>query len=218
MESIERQPLRDRVYDVLRNRLATGAWQPGTRLSDNAIARDLSISRTPVRESLLRLEAEGFLTADHHRGFFVPELTASDVEEIYPILWTLEILALRLGRVSSRADVAALERRNERLATASDPMERLEADRAFHEGLTGGAPNDRLQTMLAAQRTALARYELAFMAETPDVGVSVGEHDEIIRALDEDDLDRAAEILERHWRRGRRELLEHLARDWTPGA
>jgi len=213
MESIERQPLRDRVYDVLRNRLATGAWQPGTRLSDNAIARDLGISRTPVRESLLRLEAEGFLTADHHRGFFVPELTASDVEEIYPILWTLEILALRIGRASSRSDVVALERLNERLASATNPMERLEADRAFHEELTGGASNERLQTILAAQRTALARYELAFMAETTDVGVSVGEHDEIIRALEVEDVDRVAEILERHWRRGMRELLGYLAGD-----
>jgi DNA-binding GntR family transcriptional regulator len=213
MESIERQPLRDRVYGVLRSRLATGAWQPGTRLSDNAIARDLSISRTPVRESLLRLEAEGFLTADHHRGFFVPELTASDVEEIYPILWTLEILALRIGRASSRADVAALELLNERLASASNPMERLEADRAFHEELTGGASNERLQTILAAQRTALARYELAFMAETSDVGVSVGEHRELIRELGVSDIDRVAAILERHWRRGMRELLEYLAGD-----
>jgi DNA-binding GntR family transcriptional regulator len=213
MESIERQPLRDRVYDVLRNRLATGAWQPGTRLSDNAIARDLGISRTPVRESLLRLEAEGFLTADHHRGFFVPELTASDVEEIYPILWTLEILALRIGRASSRSDVVALERLNERLASATNPMERLEADRAFHEELTGGASNERLQTILAAQRTALARYELAFMAETTDVGVSVGEHRELIRALGVNDIDRVSAILEHHWRRGMRELLEHLAGD-----
>jgi len=210
MDSIERQPLRDRVYEVLRDRLATGAWSPGTRLSDNAIAQELSISRTPVRESLLRLEAEGFLTADHHRGFFVPELTATDVEQIYPILWTLERLALRQGQAADRLAVEDLKRRNRDFAAATKPAARLEADRAFHEALTGAADNDRLQTMLASQRTALARYELAFMAETPDLSDSVREHAEMVRALEAGDVDRAGAILERHWQRGMRALLEHL--------
>lgn len=210
MDSIERQPLRDRVYEVLRDRLATGAWPPGTRLSDNAIAQELSISRTPVRESLLRLEAEGFLTADHHRGFFVPELTATDVEQIYPILWTLERLALRQGHAEGRLSVEELKRRNRRLAAATKAADRLEADRAFHEALTGAANNDRLQTMLASQRTALARYELAFMAETADLSDSVQEHDALVRALEAGDADRAGAILESHWQRGMRALLEHL--------
>lgn len=210
MDSIERQPLRDRVYEVLRDRLATGAWPPGTRLSDNAIAQELSISRTPVRESLLRLEAEGFLTADHHRGFFVPELTATDVEQIYPILWTLEGLALRQGHAAGRLSVEELKRRNQVLAAAAKAVDRLEADRAFHEVLTGAADNDRLQTMLASQRTALARYELAFMAETPDLSDSVREHAELVRALEAGDIDRAGVILESHWQRGMRALLEHL--------
>lgn len=210
MDSIERQPLRDRVYEVLRDRLATGAWPPGTRLSDNAIAQELSISRTPVRESLLRLEAEGFLTADHHRGFFVPELTATDVEQIYPILWTLERLALRQGHAEGRLSVEELKRRNRRLAAATKAADRLEADRAFHEALTGAANNDRLQTMLASQRTALARYELAFMAETADLSDSVQEHDALVRALEAGDVDRAGAILESHWQRGMRALLEHL--------
>lgn len=213
MDSIERQPLRDRVYEVLRDRLAAGTWLPGTRLSDNAIAEDLGISRTPVRESLLRLEAEGFLTADHHRGFFVPELATADVEEIYPILWTLECLALRQGWPPRPTDVSNLETLNRSFAGAASPMGRLEADRAFHEHLTTRATNGRLQTLLAAQRTALARYELAYMAETPDLGESVREHENLLRALGSGRATEAASILEDHWRRGMHALLGHLERD-----
>src|SRR4028119_956924 len=105
--TITRVPLREQVHHAIIGRILREELAPGARLSDSALAGELGVSRTPVREALLRLEREGFLEVDVGRGFFVKPLSAGEVREVYPILWTLEVLALRTTLPPSRARLAA---------------------------------------------------------------------------------------------------------------
>jgi DNA-binding GntR family transcriptional regulator len=87
-------PLSAQIYDELRGRLRTGLFAPGERIVDATLARTLSVSRTPVREALTRLAAEGLLSTDDG-GFAVPSLTVSDVAEIFQVRRLLEPAAAR---------------------------------------------------------------------------------------------------------------------------
>src|SRR6516164_2816173 len=92
--AINKKPLREDVHALLRERIVSGGLMPGNRLQDVQLAAELGVSRTPVREALLRLEGEGLVESDPNRGFFVAPLSRKEVLEIYPIVWSLECLAL----------------------------------------------------------------------------------------------------------------------------
>src|SRR5271155_3714457 len=85
-----------RVQNKLRTLLIEHHLEPGARLVEAQLCSELGVSRTPVREALFVLEQEGFVKSDPARGFTVRQLNAQEVRELYPIIWTLEILALKL--------------------------------------------------------------------------------------------------------------------------
>src|SRR6516164_1747566 len=91
---ISKKPLRDDIHALLRERIVKGGVPPGNRLQDVQLASELGVSRTPVREALLRLEREGLVESDPNRGFFVAPLSRQEVLEIYPMVWALKCLAL----------------------------------------------------------------------------------------------------------------------------
>src|SRR5687768_12948982 len=94
---ISRTPLRDEVYRQLLDRLHRGDLPPGTRVRDTQVAGQLGVSRTPVREALLRLAREGVLEADMGRGFTVRPFDEAEMRETGAILASLECLALGLS-------------------------------------------------------------------------------------------------------------------------
>src|SRR2546423_2848361 len=129
---IPRAPLRAEVRRALIETLTRGDPPPGTPLSEPALAAGLGISRTPLREALLGLAHEGLLETTPGRGLSVAPLTSREVEEIYPMLWTLEGLALRSGPLPDDHALDALERLNESLGRAQEDAEvALETDRAW---------------------------------------------------------------------------------------
>ncbi len=94
---IARVPLRDEVYRQVLDRIHRGSLPAGVRLRDSELAAQLGVSRTPVREALLRLARDGVLENSMGRGFRVRSLDASELQEVGAILGTLESLALRLS-------------------------------------------------------------------------------------------------------------------------
>src|SRR5438552_12261037 len=95
--SIPRTPLRDEVYRHLLDRIHRGEITPGVRVRDTALAAQLGVSRTPVREALLRLTRDGVLEADMGRGFRLCPLARNEIREIGAILGALEALAFELS-------------------------------------------------------------------------------------------------------------------------
>jgi DNA-binding GntR family transcriptional regulator len=199
--AVSRAPLREEIRRALLRNLLRGDPPPGTSISEPVLAAALGISRTPLREALLGLAAEGMLSSEPGRGFFVAPLTRREVEEIYPMLWTLESLALETSEMPVAARLKELESINRRLSRFSrDPEAALESDRHWHEALLEGCPNTLLLDTLAALKNRAFRYEFAYMRGSGRVITSVAQHREIIDALRQGDRGRAVARLESNWR------------------
>lgn len=105
------RPLRDKVVDELRRRIIDRIYEPGHRLTEERLASDFGVSRNPVREAIRVLEAEGFLIAQPRRGAVVASMTAQDVEDLFDVRLSLEVLAAQLAAARAGADGAeSLER------------------------------------------------------------------------------------------------------------
>src|SRR5262249_9969775 len=108
MTTIQRLPLRDQVYRRILDGIHRGSPPPGARIKDSALATELGVSRTPVREALLRLAREGVLDSDMGRGFRVPPLDTAEIGDIGQIVGALESLALQLTPDFSREQLDRL--------------------------------------------------------------------------------------------------------------
>lgn len=110
LEKIQPTALRVRVAEVLRRALLAGHYAAGADLADTVLAKELNVSRGPVREALLLLAADGLVEHSHYRGFRVPVLQARDICQITRARLPLEVLALELAREhASAADIAELK-------------------------------------------------------------------------------------------------------------
>jgi DNA-binding GntR family transcriptional regulator len=204
---IARGPLRDDVCREILQLIHAGDLPAGSRVRDGALAFKLGVSRTPVREALLRLSRDGALEAIPGRGFRVRRLDPGEIRDVGTILSTLEPLALRLSPDPPRERLdrlAALDRRME--TTRGDPAASIELHDDWHRILLEGCPNPRLLQMISTLRQTPRRYLHAYMRQTGGVSLSTGQHAKMLDALGRGDREPAVRHLEQHWRRGTEEL------------
>ena len=198
---IARFPLRQGVRRIVLEEILDGTLAPGADVNEASLAASLGVSRTPLREALLALEQEGFLSSEAGRGFRVVPLTERDVEEIYPMLWTLEGLAVRNSAELTpgrKRRLAAINRELE--AAAADPEAAMSLDREWHDALLEGSENGRLREVISGLKDLARRYELAYMRHSGKVILSTRQHRGILAALDAGNTDRALALLEENWR------------------
>ena len=204
---IVRGPLREDVCREILQLIHGGNLPAGSRVRDAALALKLGVSRTPVREALLRLSRDGAVEAIPGRGFRVPPLNPSEIRDVGTILSTLESLALRLSPDPPRERLdrlAALDRRME--TTRGDPAASIDLHDDWHRILLEGCPNPRLLQMISTLRQTPRRYLHAYLRQTGGVSLSTGQHAKMLDALGRGDREPAARHLEQHWRRGTEEL------------
>lgn len=210
---ISRAPLRREIRRVLLERILNGSIAPGTSVNETEVALALGVSRTPLREALLGLEREGFLTSETGRGFFVLPLTRRDAEELYPILWTLEAAALDASGAFDRTRLSELRAVNAELKKAErDTGEALRLDRQWHDVLLQGCDNARLLTLIDTLKDQALRYETAYMQCSGRVIVSTRQHESIVKALEAGDRRAARKGLEQNWRVSLEFLVPWLGR------
>lgn len=206
--SISRPALRDEIRAILVERLAE--IPPGTRLRDQEIARELEVSRTPVREALASLSDDGLVEAVPNRGFRIPRLRREEPAEVYPLIWTLETFGLRQALERSTPRIAELRRANERLAGETSPRRRLELDDAWHDLLLEECGNDRLRGILSNLKLKVRRYEIEFLRDGGRTALSIEDHETVAAALERGDHDRAVEALRENWSFTLRTILAWL--------
>lgn len=213
MDEIDRTPLREQVYRKILERIVTGELAPGSRVKDSVAAERFGISRTPVRETLLRLEQEGFLENPTGRGFSVRPLELREVNDVYPVVWALECLALNTYAPISRSALADLNSLNAWMVnSADDPIRRIELDNVWHQKLIADCGNVRLVRMVSSLKSVIRRYEYSYMQEAPLLSELVSDHERIVERLQQDDRPGAAAQLEEHWRRSLEAMTEKLER------
>ncbi len=175
------------VLHELRSALAAGRLLPGQQLVQEDLAADLGVSRVPIRESLKILEGEGHVTYHPNRGYFVTELSADDLIELYRIRQILEAEALAQAVLEvSDADIADIESILEQVeqAAESGDVERLtEANRAFHFSIIELSGMNRLSRLIRQLWDASDIYRTVYFRDPVNRERVHSEHREIIDAL-----------------------------------
>jgi DNA-binding GntR family transcriptional regulator len=204
---ISRTPLRDAVYRDILDRIHRGELPAGSRVRDTALASQLGVSRTPIREALLRLAGEGILSADMGRGFTVCSLNSSEMRETGVILSSLECLALETCGDIPAERLARLSEIDQELAQTRGDVDRCVAlDEEWHRTLLLGCPNQRLRDLIATLWQVPRRYMRAYLRDAGRVSLSTQHHARIIEALRRNDRETASQRFSYHWRRGMEEL------------
>jgi DNA-binding GntR family transcriptional regulator len=210
-EEIERVPLRDLIHKNLLERILQGQFPPGSRIKDTELSDELSVSRTPVREALVRLVKEGFLENQVGRGFLVRPLTGQEVRDIYPIIAALEVLAMKDCEPPGKRALSRFDKISAEMGKPHDDFIRLiELDVEWHRILLAGCKNQRLLGMIDDLKSIAFRYEYAFMQELELVEKSIREHGEIITTFIEIGPAAAVPFLEKHWESSMNALLARL--------
>jgi DNA-binding GntR family transcriptional regulator len=182
-------------------------------VKDTHLAGELGVSRTPVREALLRLAREGVLAADMGRGFRVQPLDRVEMEETGAILAALEGLALTLSGDISMEQLAQLSELDRELsALRGDPNRCIDLDQQWHRTLIEGCPNARLLSMISSLWQVPRRYMRAFLRDAGRVSLSTQHHSRIIEALRRNDRETALRRFSHHWQRGIEELSAWIGR------
>lgn len=191
----------DRVAAALRDAIVTGRFKPGERLVETALARQLTVSRSPIREALRRLALEGLVVGQPHRGFRVVSMTEEDIRELYLLRTTLEGLAARLavGRMGEhdirqlRAIVAGMQS-----AAGGRQTQRLSAlDIQFHELVVRASGHSRLIQILERLRLQI-RESIAINVLYDDPQEVASQHEALLALIESADPDALAAALEEH--------------------
>ncbi|MGI9951733.1 GntR family transcriptional regulator [Moorellaceae bacterium AZ2] len=209
------QPVRREVYHILREAILTGKLKPGERMVERHLARQLGVSRTPVREAIRKLELEGLVEHVPRRGVVVARISKREAWEIYNIRAVLEGLAARLA--AENITPKQLERLEELVkameeAWARRDMEVLQKLHVEYNGLIyQAAESPRLEQMI----TNLAEYIVGFTkvgyAVPGRINTATREHREILEALKARDADRAEKLARQHIDNSREAYFAQLA-------
>jgi DNA-binding GntR family transcriptional regulator len=194
--------LKDWAYDAIKESILNLRVSPGVQLHIEDLADQMGISRTPIREALLRLESEGLVRAVPRVGFFVTEITRRDLEELF------ELRALLEGHATERAtsflteeDLAHIDRL---LETSVSAVERedldkfLETEIALHTLLIERAPNRQLVAMMESLQDLTHRERILSLESLENVRESCVEHQRIVEALHQRDGELAGRLMREH--------------------
>jgi DNA-binding GntR family transcriptional regulator len=210
---ITRTPLRDEVYREVVDLIHRGDLPPGSRVKDTSVATQLGVSRTPVREALLRLAREGILEADMGRGFSVCHLDSTEMRETGAILGALESLALHACGDIAADRLNRLSEIDRELAGIRGNVDRCVAlDEEWHRTLLEACPNRRLRDTISTLWQVPRRYMRAYLRHAGRLSLSTQHHARIIEALRRKDREAAAQRFSHHWERGVEELGSWLER------
>ncbi len=209
---LSRKLLSGEVYQALRRIIVQGQLTPGAKLIENQVANLLGVSRTPVREAFQRLEHDGLLVTRPGHSTRVTARTVQDIEEIYPLIASLEGLAARLAvsRLSG-TDLRYMEeltRAMARHARRGEIDELLAADTKFHAVIHEASQKRHIRRAVADLRGKMERFEYAFFSSPRAVRASLKRHRNLVRVLRQCDPHTAQRTLERQWDLGRRALLK----------
>lgn len=201
VEPLQIESVVDRVYSVLRGRIVSGELPRGMRLRQEAIAVELGVSRTPLREALRRLAAEGLVEFSPNRGAQVAELRGHDVRSSYEARTVLEPGAARLAAVRRPVDqIAAMREAIEAERRSATTGEAFAASRDFHLALVAASGNEyllRLAEALWVSGLGLPIFER--QAQAPGrVDSDVSDHERILEAVEAGEPELAEALTRRH--------------------
>lgn len=195
-------PLRDVVFNTLRQAILKGEFQPGERLMEIQLAQRLGVSRTPIREAIRKLELEGLVVMIPRKGAEVARITEKSMRDVLEVRLALEKLSMELAcqRITEE-EIRQLEVSCQEFGQSTfskDLLTMAEADERFHDVIYNATKNKRLIQMLNNLREQMYRYRIEYIKDIETHEGLVEEHEEILRALKEKDLESASSMIQNH--------------------
>ena len=191
--AIQAETIADKVYFLIRQDIVSGVFRPGERIHEKQLAAQLGISRTPIREALLKLEAEGVVACNSRRSYNVRVLSVDDVREIYETLGILEgAAAAAVVNLLDDDDLSQLRQFNRQMATAAangDWQAFGSWNRRFHEVFLLKLDNRTLRDTCNLVRGPLYTFPIPRQTLSAWLRKSVAEHRAIIRLAEARDAE-----------------------------
>ena len=193
-------PLRDVVFNTLRQAILKGELAPGERLMEIQLAEKLGVSRTPIREAIRKLELEGLVLMIPRKGAEVAKISEKSLRDVLEVRRSLEELAIELAcQRMTEEDIKELEEAQEAFRNAiqsADAMTIAETDEHYHDIIYNGTGNNQLVNNLSEQ---MYRYRLEYIKDADKRQILVVEHDYILKA-----------IRSRHVAEAKKAIREHI--------
>ncbi|MFW2589790.1 GntR family transcriptional regulator [Sagittula sp. SSi028] len=200
---LDREGLVERITNRLSQAIVTGQLAPGARLSESVIARDLGVSRAPVREAARLLESSGLVSYIANRGFFVRQIDAKALDDLYELRIIIETASIRrlirdgLGETEAQLR-AHIDRLHEVAKPGHDMLTQVEADMEFHRALCAGSGNPKLLAVFDQIATE-TEFSIMVIGRLYDDPAKMAEtHEPILDALRASDETLAVEAIEYH--------------------
>jgi len=196
------KPLGEIVFDYLKNAIISGELKPGERLMEIAIAQQLGVSRTPVREAIRKLEKEKFIEMIPRKGAYVASTTLKDMLDVLEVRRLLEGFASELAaeRMTDEGLVDLL-RIHKGFLKALDENETdamVAFDNEFHDHIFEAAENIKLVEIAKGLSEQVQRYRLSYFTEFSNFEELREWHEKIYDAIEKKDAKRAGEVARRH--------------------
>ncbi|MGB6369743.1 MAG: GntR family transcriptional regulator [Atribacterota bacterium] len=203
--------LSKKVYRILKKEIIKGSFKPGDKVLEGRIAEQMGISRTPVREAIRELAAEGFVTLSPNQGVVVRSVSAESIREVLQIHSVLEGLAARLScEVINEEDLKELENyvnKMEKLANKKDSSAYSEVDLKFHELIVNICRNKRLIQMRKNISDQAQRYRISSLSIPRRLKESLKEHQKILDAFKVKDPKKADSMSQKHIQNALKNIL-----------
>lgn len=214
LKSFAKPVLRDEVFLLLKEAILTGEMAPGERLSIGSLHHEVGASPTPIREALLKLEQEGFVSRLPKGGFIVSRFTKKDIEEIFNIRALLEGYAVELaiGHIQ-KEDIYWLEKNikeSEQFILKNRLNKVSTLNTEFHDYLNQLSKNDRLLFLIKSLRDQIFQYRSAILRVPEKAKISIDHHKRMIDAIKKRDAALLKELIQEHIQVGKEVILSEI--------
>jgi DNA-binding GntR family transcriptional regulator len=218
LPGIARSRISERIYNILKKRILSKQFAPGDRLNLAEMAQQMGVSRTPLSTALNRLAIDGLVEIIPNSGTFVTDPTPEDIEEAYDVRQVLEVYAGKLA--AERLMDADLERMREIIGELQELIDgqdwaavyqrHLELDHRFHRLIVESAGNKQLKRLWEQVNVHVQVARIRYRRSYREFDLSMKEHEEILKALEDRSAVRVQHWLGSHIERSKQELLSHL--------
>ena len=195
-------PLRDVVFNTLRQAILKGELAPGERLMEIQLAEKLGVSRTPIREAIRKLELEGLVLMIPRKGAEVAKISEKSLRDVLEVRRSLEELAIELAcqRMSEEelVDLEQAQRAFRQAISQGMAMSIAETDEHYHDIIYQGTCNDKLVQMLNNLREQMYRYRVEYLKDEKNFPILIREHSQIVEGLTAKDKTMLTAAMHKH--------------------
>lgn len=208
------KPLREVIFNSLREAIIVGELKPGERLMEVQLAEKMGVSRTPVREAIRKLELEGLVTMIPRKGAHVAELSTKDIMDVLELRSSLDGLATSLAADRITEDeIKSLEHVNTQFSNYNEKgnlQGSIKKDVEFHDIIYKASRNDKLIQIASNLREQAHRFRVIYLKDYMNPTDLVKEHAEILEAIKNRDRDRAQKAAESHIHKQEQTIINAL--------